>query len=47
MPMKVVFDTNIIIDHLKGMPQAREQLKCIVLPMALILWMPLLQQQHM
>lgn len=24
--MKVVFDTNIIIDHLKGMPQAREQL---------------------
>lgn len=27
--MKVVFDTNIIIDHLKGMPQAREQLKNI------------------
>ncbi|KJS15181.1 MAG: twitching motility protein PilT [Peptococcaceae bacterium BRH_c4b] len=27
--MKVVFDTNIIIDHLKGMPQAHEQLKNI------------------
>ncbi|WP_003545069.1 type II toxin-antitoxin system VapC family toxin [Desulfotomaculum nigrificans] len=27
--MKVVFDTNIIIDHLKGSAQAREQLKNI------------------
>ncbi len=27
--MKVVFDTNIIIDHLKGLPEAREQLRNI------------------
>ena len=27
--MKVVFDTNIIIDHLKGLPEAREQLRKI------------------
>ncbi|MEW6695930.1 MAG: type II toxin-antitoxin system VapC family toxin [Bacillota bacterium] len=27
--MKVVFDTNIIIDHLKGLNQAREQLRNI------------------
>lgn len=25
--MKVVFDTNIIIDYLKGLPEAREQLR--------------------
>lgn len=30
--MKVVFDTNIIIDHLKGMPEAREQLMNVTLP---------------
>ncbi|MBF7084596.1 type II toxin-antitoxin system VapC family toxin [Desulfallas sp. Bu1-1] len=27
--MKVVVDTNIVIDHLKGLPEAREQLKNI------------------
>lgn len=27
--MIVVFDTNILIDHLKGLPQAREQLRNI------------------